>query len=228
MTMSLTEPRLTTALAYGRANGVKFALEVVVNFVLPFAIYSYASGRLGAASALMIAGAPPVLWSVLGFIRERKLDAISILVLSGIALSLLAFAGGGGVKALQLRENLVGGLVGLVFLGSVALGRPLIWQLTRAASRRGSAQRAAAVEALRDDSGFRRAMTAATLVWGCGLLAVCALNCTLVFLVSIKQFMLIGGPISYASLGLLTAWTYWYVPRAKRRAEARQRPASIG
>jgi hypothetical protein len=220
--------RLATALAYGRARGGKFALEAMVNFALPYLIYSCVSGRLGAAPALMLSGAPPVLWSVVSFIRERKLDAISILVLSGIALSLLAFAGGGGVRVLQLRENLVGGLVGLAFLGSVAIGRPLIWQLARAASRRGSAERAAAVEALRDDSGFRRAMTVATLVWGCGLLAVCAVNCTLVFLISIKQFLLVGGPISYAALGLLTAWTYWSVPRAKRSAEARRSPAPLG
>jgi len=220
--------RLTTAFAYGRARSATFAVEAVVNFALPYLIYSCASGRLGAVPALMIAGAPPVLWSILTFIRERKLDALSILVLSGIALSLLAFAGGGGVRFLQLRENLVGGLVGLVFLGSVAIGRPLIYQLARAASRRGSAEKAAAIEALRNDAGFRRAMTVATLVWGCGLLAACGLNCTLVFLVSIKQFLLIGGPIGYASLGLLTAWTYRYVPRAKRRAEACRTPATIG
>jgi len=218
--MSADESRLTRTFAYARAHGVKLAAELAFNFVLPFAIYSAASGRFGAAPALMAASAPPILWSVATFIRERKIDALSMLVLTGIALSLIAFTGGAGVKFLQLRENLVGGLVGLVFLASAAIGRPLIYQLAKAGSRRRGPEAAAAVEALGGHAGFRRATAVATLVWGFGLSAVCALNCTLVFVVSIKQFMLIGGLISYTALGLLTAWTYWYLPRAMRQAGA--------
>jgi hypothetical protein len=215
-------------LAYARANGAKAAIEAAVNFVLPYAIYSYASGSLGAAPALMAASGPPVLWSIATFIRERKLDAISILVVSGIALSLLAFAGGGGVKFLQLRENLVGGLVGLIFLGSAAIGRPLILQLSRAGSKRRGADAAAVVEALSGNAAFRRAMMVATLVWGFGLVSVCAANCALVFTVTIKQYLLIGGPISYAALGLLSAWTFWYVPRAVRSAMNAVKTVSAG
>src|SRR5580704_11582211 len=122
------ESRLSKVAGYVRAHGLKAGLEVGVNFVLPFVIYSSARGALGDVPALIAAGIPPVAWSIAGFIRERKLDAISILVLAGLALSLLAFAGGGGVKVLQLRENLVSGLVGLVFLGSAAIGKPLIYQ----------------------------------------------------------------------------------------------------
>jgi hypothetical protein len=166
----------------------------------------------------MIASTPPILWAIAAFIRERKMDAISILVLSDIALSLLAFAGGGDVKFLQLRENLVTGLVGLVFLGSVAVGRPLIYQLSRSGVRRRAADKVQAFEALRDDTQFRRSMIVATLVWGFGLLATCALNCALVFMLTIKHYLLIGGPINYAMISMLTAWTFWYVPRAARLA----------
>jgi len=213
--------RLAGALAYVRANGMKIALEAGANFVLPFLIYSLANDRLGAVPALMAASVPPIAWSVIGFLRQRKLDALSILVLSGIVLSLLAFAGGGGIKVLQLRENLVGGVIGLVFLGSAAIGRPLIDLLAQARMRRGAPEKAAALEALREDAGFRAALMLATLVWGVGLLAVCALNCALVFVVSIKTYLLIGGPISYGAVGLMSAWTFWYMPRVRRQIEAR-------
>ena len=217
----LTNARLTNTVAFARAHGVKVGLEVMVNFVLPFLIYNYGSGSLGNVRALLAASAPPILWTIVGFIRARKVDAISIVVLSGIALSLLAFAGGGGVKFLQLRENLVAGIVGLVFLGSAALGKPLIYQLARAGTRRRSAD-VEAFEALRDDVHFRRAMMVATLVWGFGLLALCALNCVLVFIVSINHYLLMSAPIGYATLGLLTIWTFRYVPRAKQLAESRR------
>jgi hypothetical protein len=213
--------RFAAALAYIRAHGMKVVLEAGANFVLPFLIYSVANEGLGAVPALMVASAPPIAWSVIGFLRERKLDALSILVLAGIALSLLAFAGGGGIKVLQLRENLVGGVIGLAFLGSAAIGRPLIDLLAQARMRRGAPEKAAALEALREDAGFRAALTLATLVWGVGLLAVCAVNCALVFVVSIKTYLLIGGPISYGAIGLMSAWTFWYMPRVRRQVEVR-------
>ena len=103
--MSADESRLTRTFAYARAHGVKLAAELAFNFVLPFAIYSAASGRFGAAPALMAASAPPILWSVATFIRERKIDAISMLVLTGIALSLIAFTGGAGVKFLDTVDG---------------------------------------------------------------------------------------------------------------------------
>jgi len=219
--VSIACSRLARAAFQARAHGANAGREVVVNFLIPFLVYRLFSGTLGAAPALMAASAPPILWSIVAFIREGRVDAISILALSGIALSLLAFAGGGGIKMLQLRENLVTGLIGLVFLGSAAIGRPLIYRLARAGVRRRAADKVQTVEALRADIQFRRSMTVATLVWGFGLLAACALNCTLVFVVSIEQFLLIGGPIAYAMIGLLTAWTFWYVPRSMRRAGQR-------
>lgn len=218
--VSATGSQLTKIVAYARAHGARASREVAVNFVLPFLIFNSISPSLGAVLALMIASTPPILWSIAAFIRERKVDAISVLVLSGIALSILAFAGGGGVKFLQLRENLVTGLVGLIFLGSAAIGRPLIYQLSRSGVRRRAAYKVQAFEALRDDTQFRRSMTVATLVWGFGLMAACALNCALVFMLTIKHYLLVGGPIAYAMIALLTAWTFWYVPRSARLAAA--------
>jgi hypothetical protein len=223
--VSAADFRLTNAVAYARAHGARKSLELAVNFVLPFLIFNSISRSLGAAPALMAASTPPILWSIAAFIRERKVDAISILVLSGIALSLLAFAGGGDVKFLQLRENLVTGLVGMIFLGSAAVRRPLIYQLSRSGVRRRAADKVQAFEALRDDTQFRRSMLVATVVWGFGLLAACALNCALVFMLTIKHYLLIGGPLNYAIIGILTAWTFWYVPRAARLAAGRRTAA---
>ena len=56
----------------------------------------------------------PRRWSLVEFARHRRLDAVSLLVVSGIALSLLAMLGGGGARFLQLREKLVTAWIGLV------------------------------------------------------------------------------------------------------------------
>ena len=121
---------------------------------------------------------------------------------------------------LQLREKLVTGLVGLVFLGSAAIGRPLIYQLARATTRRRSEAEAQSLEAMRDNAGFRRTMSLMTVVWGLGLIAECAVSSALVFVLSVKEFLIVGPIVGYGTMGLLILWTYWYARRRRARAAA--------
>jgi len=144
---------------------VKTGLQVLVNFVLPFAIFVGSKDVLGDANALMASSIPPICWSIGEFVRARRIDALSVLVLTGIVLSLIAFLGGGDIRLLQLRENLVAGLIGLVFLGSAAIGRPLIYHLARATIRRTSHARAARLAASSDNPLVKRAMSVMTLAW---------------------------------------------------------------
>jgi hypothetical protein len=213
---------MTQAAPWLRKNGANAALEVTFNFILPFVTYAVAKPRLGDVYALMASSAAPILWSLILLVRKRRLDAVSILVLAGIALSLLAFFGGGSVKFLQLREKLVTVLIGLVFLGSAAIRKPLIYYLARAGSMRTSPERAAEMEALRDDIHFRRSMTVMTVVWGLALVAEAALAGVLVFMVSIKQFLVISPIMGYATTGVLALWTVFYVRRRRRLGEARR------
>jgi hypothetical protein len=134
-------------------------------------------------------------------------------VLAGIVLSLLAFLGGGSVRFLQLRENLVTGLIGLVFVSSAVIGRPLIYQLARA---RQSPAEAARLESLRDNPRFRRNMNIMTLVWGFGLLAQTAVACVLVFQMSIPHYLVVSPIVGYSIMGGLALWTFWFVKRIKR------------
>jgi hypothetical protein len=149
-----------------------------------------------------------------------------MLVVAGIALSLLAMVGGGGVKFLQLREKLVTGVIGLVFLGSAAIGKPLVYELARATMRRKSEEEAQEFEALQVHAAFRRTMMIMTLVWGVGLLADVAVSAALVFMLSIREYLLINPIIGYGTMGGLSLWSFLYGRRAKRRGEARRAAAA--
>jgi hypothetical protein len=213
------------AVGWIRANGARAAAEIGANFVLPLLVYSLAKGRLGDAGALMASSAPPLVWTAVEFARRRRIDALSLLVLTGIALSLLAFLGGGGVRFLQLREQLVTALVGLIFLGSATIRRPLIYHLARARIGRASASELEAFEAIQGSDIFRRTMTLATLVWGFGLVAEAALACALVFALSIPRFLIVSPILGTGATVVLTAWTFWYARRTlgplRRAAQAR-------
>lgn len=212
--------------AYVRKDGGRLLVELLVNFVLPFVIYNYAEAPLGAVRALLLSSAPPILWSLVEFSRHRRLDALSVLVVAGIALSLLAMLGGGGVRFLQLREKLVTGVIGLVFVGSALIGKPLVYELAWATMRRKSEDEAQEFEALKIYAGFRRTMAIMTLVWGFGLLADVVISVALMFELSIRQYLLFNPILGYGTMGALSLWSFLYGRRAKRRGEARRAAAA--
>ncbi len=212
--------------SYLRKNGVHLLIEALVNFILPFAIYNYAEAPLGEVRALLASSTPPILWSLVEFARHRRVDALSLLVLCGIALSLLAMLGGGGVQFLQLREKLVTGVIGLAFVGSALIGKPLVYELARATQRRKSVSEAEEFEALQAYAGFRRTMAVMTWVWGLGLLADVALSVVLVFALSIREYLIVNPILGYGTMGALSLWSFLYGQRAKRRGEARRAAAA--
>jgi hypothetical protein len=215
-------PDLAKAWSWTRRNGPSAGLEVLVNFALPYLAYKLAKSSLGDVGALMAASAPPIAWSIREFARHRRVDALSILALFGLALSLLAFIGGGGARFLQLREQLVFVAIGLVFLGSAAIGKPLIYLLARARIKRRSLAEAQSFESMRDNPAFRRAMVLMTLAWGTSLVVEASISCALLFALTIEQYLLVSPIMGYSALGALTAWTFWYAKRAIGRIRAQR------
>jgi hypothetical protein len=212
--------KVTDAIGWLRTKGPALALDLAVNFVAPVLIYNFASGHWGDVGALLASSVPPLLWSVIGFVRERRVDALSVLAIVGIALSLLAFLGGGSARFLELREKMVTLLIGLAFLGSAAIGKPLIYPLARATMARKSKALAEAFEAKRNEATVRHTVMVMTLVWGFGLLADFALSVVLIFALSISAYLVVGSIIGYATIGGLTLWTVLYRRYRERYADA--------
>lgn len=197
-------------------QALNWLAEIVVNFALPYLIYRLTEAKIGQVEALLAASLPPILWSIVGFALKRRADAVSILVIAGIVLSLLAFFGGGSARFLQLRENLVTGLIGLVFLGSAGIGKPLIYFLARAGKARKSTAEAGAFEQLRGGEYFEATMMIMTVVWGTGLMAQTVLACALVFMMPIATYLIVSPVLGYAVMGALALWTFLYAKRRRR------------
>ena len=171
-----------------RGSGLALlALDLAVNFAAPVLIYDQMQAAWGDVDALLASSVPPLLWSVGGFLRNRRVDALSILALAGILLSLLAFAG-----------------------GSAAIGRPLIAALARATVARESAQALADFDAQRHNAPMRRAIMVMTLVWGFGLLADVAISVVLIYCLPIGTYLVVGPILGYATMGGLALWTVFY------------------
>jgi hypothetical protein len=209
-----------TAIAWLRRNGPVLLVEGTVNLAAPALIYALLQDRWGEVPALIASSAPPLVWTLAGLARHRRIDALSMMVLVGIVLSLIAMAGGGSARFLQLREKLVTALIGMAFLGSAAIGRPLIGPLARATVARESAQSLAAFDARRDDPFLRHTIMVMTLAWGIGLMVDFAVSVALIYTISVAHYLIVGPVVGYVTIGGLTAWTVLYRRRRTRSAQA--------
>ena len=150
-------------------------------------------------------------------VRERELNpfATVMLVVFGIGL-VLAFVSG-DPRFLLLKNSIVTGVLGLVFLGTTLFGTPL----TLAASQ--SFQPARKAE-LRDeydtDPHVRRGHRLSSIVWGVGLLAEALIRVPLVFLLPIDVMVALGEVMTIAVIAGLLAWNIWYVKRPTARGSA--------
>jgi hypothetical protein len=189
---------------------VMFVLELLVNIAAPWAVYTWAKPHVGEVHAIMLSALPPMVWSLVDFARRRVVDALSVLVLGGIALSLVGYAFGGSPKLLLMRESLVTGLIGVVFLGSVVVRRPLVYVLAKAAVARQSGEEQAAFRAEAESPRFRRMMGVITAVWGCALVAETGVRAGLLFSIPVSRFLVVGPVVGYGTVGLLMLWTFLY------------------
>ncbi len=195
------------------------APEFFANFVAPYIVYELLSMRYDDVVSLIASAVPPLLWSIYELIKTRRLDALSVLVVAAIVFTVGATAMGGSARLIQIRDAMVTGLVGVMFLGSLVMKRPMIFYLARATMARNTETGAAEFEAAWEQNGVPGAFRMLTLVWGLGLIGQTAIMCYLAWIWPIGRYLLLSPFIGYGIFGLLMAWSLWY--RARRIAAAR-------
>ena len=194
------------------------ALDFLVNLVGPFLVYQAAAGHMSETAALMLSSAPPILWSIGQLIWSRKLDALSLLVIAGIALSLGATLLGGSPRLLLIRESFITGIFGLVFLGSLLFPKPLVFYLAKATvAKQGMKQEV--FESNWSIPGFRFTFYLMTVVWGAGLLIEATLKIVLAFTIQTGLFLVVSPIISYSIYFGLFGWSIWYGNQRRKLGE---------
>ena len=130
------------------------------------------------------------------------------------------FAPGGDARMLLIRESFASGMIGVVFLLSLALPRPLIFYLARATVAREAEGGAEEFEQVwNEHPALRRNLRLMTGIWGAGLTVEMLLRCGLAWYMSVERVLGVGPIVSYAIYGLLIAWTFWFRGRMRESAE---------
>jgi hypothetical protein len=144
-------------------------------------------------------------------LRHRHFDALSAIVLVGIALSLLALAVGGDTRLRSLESPMVSGMVGVSFLVSLALRRPLVFYLARSTMSREDPRSAERFEThWRERPLLAAYVRLMTWVWGIGMTAENIVRTLILWRwPDDPHAAIVSTVLSYGMYAALTAWTFW-------------------
>jgi hypothetical protein len=178
--------------------------SIAVNAVAPVAVYESVRSSVDSdVIALALGAAVPVAWTLGRLLIQRKIDPIGILSTGIVGIGLLiAWLSGGSPLALELRDAVPSGLIGLACLVSVLLRRPLHLVVLRLLGRR--------IPAQVHTSTVVTALIGGTLLVHATVLVMLALSTSTSTYVGLSQ------PVGWAIIAAGVAITLWYRRRAAR------------
>lgn len=167
-------------------------------------------------SALVLSGVLPAVRVIGGLVLRRRLDAIGLLVLAGIAVGSAV-----GLLSHSARLVLLEGIVptavfGLVCLGSLATSRPLMFRFALTFIGPDTAKGRAFADMWRYE-GFRHVFRVVTVVWGVAYIFEAGAKALVVESLSVSTAKAVTQVMPYAVFVLVMTWNVAYGKR--RRAD---------
>ena len=146
-------------------KGRAILTDIALNVALPYGIYAFLE-KAGQSEtrALLFSALAPAAVAIAGLIRTRRLNGLSLLVLTATALSLGATALSGSAWFALVQPSFVTGTLGLVFLASLQAKRPMLFYLARDTTCH-TAEAAKEFESHWPQKPFQQSMRRLTLVW---------------------------------------------------------------
>ncbi len=195
------------------------ARDIGVNAGLPYATYLLLT-YLGVPTVQALAAGAvfPVGMILYGFIRERRVQALGMIVLVATAASILAALYFTSPFFVLAKGSLFTGSLGLLMLGSLFARRPLVFHL---ANLGGDAEdRAEAEKMWQTEPRYRRLMRRITVVWAFALLCEASLRLILIPLLPIALFLPLSEAMWICCMALMIGWSWRYGAREMDRIEA--------
>jgi hypothetical protein len=197
---------------------LRYLSALIVNVALPWLAYRLAFPHWGHSGALAASALPLIAWMSWDQLRYRHFDALSALVLVGLALSLIAVALGGDRLIGAIEEPMVSGMIGVAFLISLALRRPVVFYLARSTMSREDPRSAASFEKhWRERPSLAAYIRLMTLVWGLGMIGENILRSLIVWhWPNDPRAAFASEVLRYGVYAGLTAWTFWCRQRIRQ------------
>ncbi|MWA07543.1 hypothetical protein F8568_045935 [Actinomadura sp. LD22] len=173
--------------------------SLALNGVVPLLAYLLLRPHLsGDAAALAIAMAIPVACTLAVFAWRRRVDAIGVIAAVTFGIALIAvLVSGGNTFVLKMQEAVLTGPVGLLFLGSAAVRRPLLLVAAQLLARRKPQPPQPQADAQR-----RQASIVLTTIMGATFLVHALVLTLLAVMLSTAQVLAVSRLVGLAIIGI--------------------------
>jgi hypothetical protein len=180
------------------------------------AYFALRAAGLTSVTALLLSGIFPVLGIVIGLVRNHRLDVVGVLVLAGIVAGTIMGLISHSARPLLLEGCVPTAVFGVACLGSLWLGRPLMFGLALEFAGPDSG-RGLEMTSLWEHAEFRRIFRVITAVWGAGFLVEAGLKIVIVYTTSTGTALASSMATPFLFAGILSAWTVAYGAQQKRK-----------
>jgi hypothetical protein len=193
--------------------------DIGVNAGLPYATYLLLSHEGVPTVQALAAGAVfPVVAIIVGFVRQRRVQALGMIVLAATVVSILAALYFTSPFLALAKGSLFSAAFSALLLGSLLARRPLVFHLATVGQAAEHRQHAEAL--WETEPRYRRLMRRITVVWALALLVEGSLRLVLIPLLPIALFLPLSETMSLACIGLMVLWSWRYGTREMERIEA--------
>lgn len=188
--------------------------QVAAGGLAPFLVYQLAHHNgMADATSLALASVVPAIWVIGNWAWRRRLEVIPGIALFGLVIGLIAVVAlHGSELVLKMRESLISGTLGLVFLISLVVSRrPFIFHLGRAMASSQGAGAIADFETLWGEEQARRVVRVLTLLWGVALFGEAVLRAILAVTLPTGTFLALTPPVGWVIIGSMMWFTVSYI-----------------
>ncbi len=217
-----SDPRDRPALEPGRHPVIPSVREHVPSVVwgaaLPLGVFFLVRSYVQTdTQALIIAGAFSASWVVFQFVRQRRIDLVGVIVLSGFAVGVAsAELLGGNSYMLKVRDAFFTAIFGVVCIVTIFTHRrPALFYVGRYLSAGQDPAKLAAYNELHEAPIGRRTFRVLSVVWGIGLIVEAVSRMMLADLLPTGTFLAVSPFVTASTLGSLFAFTVVFVRRSE-------------
>lgn len=189
---------------------------LIMNAAIPYACYTIlTANHAPVTTALLVAAVAPALESIVSIIRGRRLNILSLFVMSsliiGIALTLMS----GDPRLLLLRESIIFGIFGVVNFISLFFPKPLMFLIGRSFIASNNHDQIEGYNTLWSNPHVHRTSRIVTIVWGFVCIGELLLRVFMVSTLPLATVVAFGSLISHGLIVLAIIWTFAYGRRIR-------------
>jgi len=186
--------------------------SIFVDVVCSYLVYRFSVTRfpVGSLLPLFLSSVPPILSLAWGFIRRKPIDFIGLIAAEDIAFSILSVILAHTQSAALVVRSLQNAALGLIFIGSIVLNKPLVLYVSRLVLTVEDPKAKIRFDLTSAKPGARRVYRNLTWIWAAVMFCKSAGSVLIALSISAQNYLVFAPIWTYSTDIVLVCWSIHY------------------